>query len=31
MVLKISGGWTGYPTIEVADLVGVTAGAAQQR
>lgn len=31
MVLKINRGWTGYRSIEVADLVGVTAGSAHQR
>ncbi len=31
MVLMINRGWTGYPTTAVADLIGVTAGSAQQR
>ena len=31
MVLKITRGWTGNPATAAADLMGMTAGSAQQR
>ena len=31
MDMKITRGWTGNPATAVADLIGVTAGSAQQR